>query len=95
MNKNITFLVVLLGALLISCTQQGNEDDKYRKGWSLVWEDNFDKQLDQSAWSKITRGKQHMYRYMSDSSALYILEDGNLVLKGIANPWEEKKNSTD
>ena len=91
MNKNITFLVVLLGALLISCTQQGNEDDKYRKGWSLVWEDNFDKQLDQSAWSKITRGKQHMYRYMSDSSALYISEDENLILKGIANPSGDEK----
>ena len=89
MNKSI--IIILLGAILSSCFQQyNNGDDTYRKGWSLEWEENFDNQLDQSAWSKISRGKEHMYRYMSDSSALYILEDGNLTLKGIVNPLNEK-----
>lgn len=90
MNKNITLLIILLGIVLSSCFKQYNNDDYYRKGWSLEWEDNFDDQLDQSSWSKITRGKQHMYRYMSDSSALYNIEEGNLILKGIANPAEDK-----
>ena len=90
MNKNIILLITLLGVILSSCFQQYNNDDTYRKGWSLEWEDNFDDQLDQSTWSKISRDKQHMYRYMSDSSALYILDDGNLILKGIANPSDDK-----
>ena len=79
MNKNIILLVIVLGVVLSSCFQQYNNDDTYRNGWSLECEDNFDEQLDQSAWSKIPRGKHHMYRYMSDSSALYILDDGNLI----------------
>ena len=91
MNKNIILLTMLLGAILSSCFQQYNNDDTYRKGWSLQWEDNFDKQLDESVWSKISRDKQHMYRYMSDSSVLYMLQDGNLILKGIVNPSGDKK----
>ena len=90
MNKKTTFLIILLGAIFSSCFQQYDKDDTYREGWSLEWEDNFDKQLDQTAWSKISRDKQHNYRYMSDSSALYIIEDGNLLLKGIVNPSDEK-----
>lgn len=90
MNKNIILLVTVLGVVLSSCFKQYNNDDTYRNGWSLEWEDDFDDQYDQSAWSKISRGKHHMYRYMSDSSALYVLDDGNLILKGIANPNDEK-----
>ena len=90
MNKNIILLVTVLGVVLSSCFKQYNNDDTYRNGWSLEWEDALDDQHAKSARSKISRGKHHMYRYMSDSSALYILDDGNLILKGIANPKDEK-----
>lgn len=86
MNRNIIYFVLLLGVLLSSCSQKNKEDEYYRKGWTLAWEDNFDKKLDLTQWSKIQRGKQHMYRYMNDTSALYITKGGNLILKGIADP---------
>lgn len=91
MKKSIILLTILLGVLLSSCFQQYNNDDVYRKGWSLEWEDNFDKELDETVWSKTSRGNQHMNRYMSDSSALYNFDDGNLILKGIANPSDDVK----
>lgn len=89
MKKNIVLFIMLIVFTLTSCFNQNNDDDKYRKGWMLEWEDNFDEQLDLSLWSKTARGKQHMYRYMSDSAALYVVEEGNLILKGIDNPADD------
>ena len=91
MRKYLTIIVIFATAILSSCFQQYNEDDTYRKGWTLVWEDDFNKLPDESVWSKTPRGKQHMYRYMSDNVALYELRDGNIVLKGMMDPEGDKK----
>lgn len=87
--KKITILITLL-VCMISCNGNGNsknEAEKFRKGWTLVWEDEFDKVLDESSWSKIPRGedKDRMRRYMSHNEALYVLQDGNIVLRGMEN----------
>ncbi len=71
---------------LISCTgQKGNEDEKARKGWSLVWEDDFDASFDAASWSKIPQSKLPAFRYMSQYEGLYVSQDGNLVLRALAN----------
>lgn len=86
MTRNTILVMILaLTAGLVACTGQKSDPDKFRKGWTLAWEDDFDGKTGLTAWSKISRGKQHMSRYMSDNEALYILEDGLLVLRGVEN----------
>jgi len=86
MTRNTILVMILaLTAGLVACTGQKSDPDKFRKGWTLAWEDDFDGKTGLTAWSKIPRGKQHMSRYMSDNEALYILEDGLLVLRGVEN----------
>ncbi len=86
MTRNTVLVVILtLVAGLAACTGQKSDPDKFRKGWTLAWEDDFNDETGLTAWSKISRGKQHMSRYMSDNNALYVLEDGLLVLRGVEN----------
>ncbi|WP_286856306.1 glycoside hydrolase family 16 protein [Proteiniphilum sp. UBA5431] len=88
MNKSNTILVAALVFVtgLISCSEQkGNEDEKFRKGWALAWEDDFNGKLNEDEWSKSPRGKTHMSLYMSSNDALYVMQEGNLVLRGVAN----------
>lgn len=86
MTRNTILVMILaLTAGLVACRGQKSDPDKFRKGWTLAWEDDFDGKTGLTAWSKISRGKQHMSRYMSDNEALYILEDGLLVLRGVEN----------
>ena len=86
MTRNTILVMILaLTAGLVACTGQKSDPDKFRKGWTLAWEDDFDGKTGLDTWSKIPRGKQHMSRYMSDNEALYILEDGLLVLRGVEN----------
>lgn len=86
MKRNtILVMVLVLVAGLVACTGQGNKEDKSRKGWTLTWEDDFNGEADLSSWSKISRGKLPMNRYMSDNDALYVLVDGNLVLRSMNN----------
>lgn len=84
-----TTLLLLTFALfsgIISCTGQKEEtDEKFRKGWELVWEDDFDEGLNGDEWSKIPKGKQHMNRYASKHDALYLSQEGNLVLRAVPN----------
>ena len=72
------FSVVIL---VFTC---GNADEK----WILTWEENFDTEnvIDENTWSKIPRGRSDWQNYMSDYDALYDVKDGNLVLRGMANP---------
>ena len=89
MTRNtILVMVLVLSAGVAGCTGQKNEDEKFRKGWTLAWEDDFDAKTGLNAWSKIPRGKQHMNRYMSDNESLYVLEDGLLVLRAVENASE-------
>lgn len=80
----ILIMILVLAFGLASCTGKNNED-KLRKGWTLVWEDDFESETGLAAWTKIPRGKQFMNRYMSDNDALYVLEDGYLVLRAVKN----------
>lgn len=91
MKRYLIITVIIATATMSSCFQQYNDDDTYRKGWTLSWQDDFDKLPDESVWSKTSRGKKHMYRYMSDNEALYELQDGNLVLKGMVDPEGNEK----
>lgn len=90
MTRNTILVVVLaLMAGLVACTGQKNDPEKFRKGWTLAWEDDFDGETGLTAWSKVSRGKKHMNRYMSNNDALYVLEDGLLVLRGVGNAVDD------
>lgn len=82
------FLLAIVPAMLlnaVSCSEQKKTAPKDDK-WTLVWEDDFKgKQLDTTQWAKIPRGKSDWNKYMSDYDGLYVVEDGNLVLRGIQN----------
>ncbi len=71
----------------ISCTtQKENTDEKARKGWSLVWEDDFEKSPITGDWSKTPRNKKlQIHRYMSQHEGLYVSQEGNLVLRALEN----------
>ncbi len=87
--KKITICLALSAITmgLISCiSQKNNGDEKERKGWSLVWEDNFEKSPATSDWSMTPRNKKFpAYRYMSQHEGLYVPQEGNLVLRALAN----------
>jgi beta-glucanase (GH16 family) len=93
MTRNAILVAVLaLVAGLAACTgQKKNDQEKFRKGWTLAWEDDFDGETGLAAWSKISRGKKHMNRYMSDNEALYVVENGVLVLRGVENAGDNAK----
>lgn len=85
-NNTILLVITFMLAGFVSCTgKKGNDEEKARKGWSLVWEDDFDKSLDQAAWTKIPKSKHHSFRYMSGNDELYVFQDGNLVLRAMEN----------
>lgn len=86
--KKIKFLAV--AAILIIGTAACNKQKKSssnaaKKGWTLVWEDDFDKSMDETIWSKMPAGKKNMNRYMNDNDGLFIFQDGNLILRGVKN----------
>lgn len=67
--------------LLSSCSGEKNE-------WQLVWEENFNYSQPseaESIWSRIPRGRSDWNKFMSDTDSCYAIQEGNLVLKGIAN----------
>lgn len=57
----------------------------HRNKWELVWEDNFNGEINEDVWSKIPRGKPDWQNYMSDYDSCYAIKDGNLLLRGIKN----------
>ena len=84
--KTVSFLLLAaaLSLTVISCSEPKNNPENEK--WNLVWEDDFkSKQLDETKWSKIPRGKSDWNNYMSDYDELYAVKDGNLVLRGIQN----------
>lgn len=87
--KKISILLAMTAITMgwISCTGQKDKDDeKARKGWDLVWEDDFDASFDTTSWSKTPRSKHPDYRYMSEHEGLYVSQEGNLVLRAMVNP---------
>lgn len=88
MNKmKIVWIVAVLLLGLTACKNQKETagNDTAKKGWALVWEDDFDKSMDETIWSKISVGESRMNRYMNDNDGLYVFQDGNLILRGVKN----------
>lgn len=86
MTRNtILAMIFVFVAGLAACTGQKNDSSKFRKGWTLTWEDDFDGKTAFTEWSKISRGTDPMSRYMSHNDALFVLEDDLLILRGVEN----------
>lgn len=64
------------------------------EGFELVWHDDFDS-FDESKWSKISRGPAQWRKYMSSSDFLYDINDGNLILRAVANDGLEPSDTAD
>jgi beta-glucanase (GH16 family) len=80
----------MVTAGMISCSGNKNKDDRFRKGWTLVWEDNFDgPSLDTNIWSKLPQGKDFNNRFMSSNDAVACFHEGDFVLLGLNNPVED------
>jgi beta-glucanase (GH16 family) len=90
MKKSIILLsAVIVTVGMISCLDNKREDEKYRKGWTLVWEDDFNgSSPDANTWSKLPKGKGFTNRFMSSDDAVIRFHEGNLVLLGLKNPTE-------
>lgn len=81
--KNSLWIYCALFVFCLPACQSGQKTN----AWKLVWEENFDTPvLDTATWSKIPRWTPEWAKYMSDNEACYELSDGNLILKGLANP---------
>jgi beta-glucanase (GH16 family) len=82
MKKTNLILLLLILVSFYSCYERDN-----KRGWKLVWEDNFNQKngFDTTSWSKIPRGTSDWKNYMSDFDELYSVEDGNLILRGVEN----------
>lgn len=83
---SILLAMTAITVSLISCSgRKEREAEKIRKGWTLVWEDDFDESFDTASWSKTPKSKLPAFRYMSQLEELYVLQDGNLVLRALVN----------
>lgn len=85
-----TLFIAAFSLLMFTQTSCKNAQKGEDKGnWALVWEDNFNKKkLDDTKWTKISRGEQDWDRYMSQNDKLVAIEDGNLVIRGMKNDFE-------
>ena len=89
MKKSILWLTlsaITLGLSACAGQKDNKEEEKERKGWELVWEDNFDQSPVTANWAKTPRNKKSaVFRYVSQNEGLYVSQDGNLVLRAMAN----------
>lgn len=88
MKKTIFWLALSAVTMgLTACAGQKEKvDEKARQGWDLVWEDDFEKSSIAENWSMTPRNKKSaVYRYMSQNEGLYVSQEGNLVLRAMAN----------
>lgn len=88
MKKTIFWLVLSAVTMgLTACAGQKEKvDEKARRGWGLVWEDDFEKSPFTENWSMTPRNKKSpVYRYMSQNEGLYVSQEGNLVLRAMGN----------
>jgi len=84
MRRYLMLLLVLMCFLGVATAQENRR-------YALVWHDEFDGEaLDKSVWSKIWRGRADWMIHMSSDERLYALDDGDLVLRGMANDFLPK-----
>lgn len=89
MNLTVILLIIIS---ITSCSNNNEKDDiKIRKGWELVWEDNFDDGLNVANWEKVPQGKASTNRYMSRKDELYLKKEDNFVLRSIVNTEADDK----
>lgn len=87
MKKRLVLLVLLFSILFSACNIK-SENSQHEKEWKLVWEENFDyNNMDEAlaTWTKIPRGRSDWDNFMSYHDSCFAFENGNLVLRGIAN----------
>lgn len=87
---SLVVVLLLINPFMGSCKY--NEAEKKNGKWNLVWEDQFDgDKLDTNKWSLInTKPAQYdnasdWNKHMIADSAVFVVKDGNLYLKGINN----------
>ena len=62
--------------------------------YALIWQDEFnDGVLDGQVWSKIPRGQADWAVHMSSNDTLFAFENGDLVLRGMANTFLPKDSA--
>lgn len=87
-NLNIKYIAVFIIVFIVHhiSFSQNQIDTKL---WKLSWSDEFNDSIDWTVWSKVPRGKADWNRHMSDWDSLYIVEDGNLVLRAVNNTSQD------
>ena len=87
MNNLRKYFLLFLVSLCFLGMAVAQENRRY----ALIWHDEFDESvLDKNVWSKIWRGKADWMIHMSSNDRLYALEEGDLVLRGMANDFLPK-----
>lgn len=91
MGKSLLFVWACMGLV---CLMSACKTSVKSKEWKLVWVEDFDQKnsFDESVWTKIPRGTSDWNNYMSYYDSCYAMQDGNLILRGIAN--HTQKNDT-
>ena len=84
MRKSLLFVWACMGLV---CLVSACKTSVKSKEWKLVWVEDFDQKnsFDESVWTKIPRGTSDWNNYMSYYDSCYAMQDGNLILRGIAN----------
>lgn len=81
--------LLFLGSCLFDIDDNVNEMEtaKHLDNWELIWNDDFNNDLNDSNWTKIKRKRSDLpwQRFMSDNEACYDVKDGSLILRGILN----------
>ena len=81
MKRLTCILLMLIGLARVSYPQE-------HRRYALIWNDEFNSgTLNTKVWSKIGRNNADWAIHMSPHDSLYAFEDGNLVLRGMANTF--------
>ncbi len=84
MKRFLVILLVIIGLCNMASAQE-------HRRYALVWSDEFDSGvLDTDVWSKIWRSKADWAVHMSSHDTLFAFDDGDLVLRGMANDFLSK-----
>ena len=87
--RKIFMPLCVLATMAVTAALPACSGDKAKGEWELVWEDEFEgTTFDESVWTKIPRGRSDWNDQMDTNDACFEFRNGNLVLKGIANPNE-------
>lgn len=81
MKRFFSILLVMLAFVAASTAQE-------HRRYAMIWHDEFKSgSLNEKVWSKTWRSRSEWAMHMSSNEALYALEDGDLVLRGMVNDF--------